>query len=225
MSFLLDFVFKTSKIFFILLVIALSSSLHAQWWVSGGNLIWPYGNVDIVKGKLDVGGIVTLDSNLTVSDDLTSNGNNVTLGDADGGQLKVNDALNTSGIYLGSHKVELNSVSGLLYLEGQLVRTYYYPAAYGTVSGDLAIWGISGSLMYLTLDGNLDITINSLADGQEIFLAVTNSGSYSITSWSFPGLTLKWKGGSAPVLTANKTDIFKFIRIGSLCYGYADQNF
>jgi hypothetical protein len=47
-------IFKT---FFFFLVIVFSSISHAQWWVDGGNLIWPYGNVSITKGTLNVGGI------------------------------------------------------------------------------------------------------------------------------------------------------------------------
>jgi len=46
-------IFKT---FFFFLVIVFSSISHAQWWVDGGNLIWPYGNVSITKGTLDVSG-------------------------------------------------------------------------------------------------------------------------------------------------------------------------
>ena len=42
------------KTFFLLIIIALSSNSYAQWWQSGGNLIWPYGNVEIVSGDLSV---------------------------------------------------------------------------------------------------------------------------------------------------------------------------
>jgi len=42
------------RTFFFLIVIALSSNSYAQWWVDGGNLIWPYGNVTISKGSLHI---------------------------------------------------------------------------------------------------------------------------------------------------------------------------
>ena len=42
----------------------------AQWWVRGGNLLWPYGNVEIAK-DLTVHGETNLDSNVTISGDLT----------------------------------------------------------------------------------------------------------------------------------------------------------
>jgi len=45
------------RTFFFLIILAFSSSSYCQWWVDGGNLIWPYGNVSITKGTLNVGGI------------------------------------------------------------------------------------------------------------------------------------------------------------------------
>lgn len=38
------------KIFFFLIVFLLSSFTHAQWWVTGGNAIWPHGNVSVTNG-------------------------------------------------------------------------------------------------------------------------------------------------------------------------------
>ena len=60
-------------IFFFLIIIAISSNSHAQWWVSGGNLIWPYGNVEIAK-DLTVNGETNLDSNVSVGGDLAVSG-------------------------------------------------------------------------------------------------------------------------------------------------------
>ena len=42
------------KTFFLLIIITLSSNSYSQWWQSGGNLIWPYGDVEIVSGDLSV---------------------------------------------------------------------------------------------------------------------------------------------------------------------------
>ena len=45
------------KLYLILFLISfiLISSGKAQWWVDGGNLIWPYGDVSITKGDLIIG--------------------------------------------------------------------------------------------------------------------------------------------------------------------------
>ena len=46
----------------------------AQWWVRGGNLLWPHGNVDIQK-DLNVGGEATFDSTVTFGDSVNFSGN------------------------------------------------------------------------------------------------------------------------------------------------------
>ncbi|MBV6421209.1 MAG: hypothetical protein DAHOPDDO_02483 [Ignavibacteriaceae bacterium] len=51
----------------------LIGSANAQWWVRGGNLLWPYGNVEIAK-DLTVSGVTTLDSNVSVGGDLEVSG-------------------------------------------------------------------------------------------------------------------------------------------------------
>jgi len=40
------------RTFFFLIIIALSSNSYAQWWVDGGNVIWPHGDVKIPNGEL-----------------------------------------------------------------------------------------------------------------------------------------------------------------------------
>jgi hypothetical protein len=46
------------KLFFLITLYSiLTTTSHAQWWVSGGNLLWPYGNVTINK-DLNVDGAI-----------------------------------------------------------------------------------------------------------------------------------------------------------------------
>ena len=41
------------KIFFsLLLIFSFVPFLNAQWWVSGGNVIWPYGDVSVTNGSI-----------------------------------------------------------------------------------------------------------------------------------------------------------------------------
>jgi hypothetical protein len=102
------------KLFFIIfLTSCLSPLTFSQWWVRGGNLIWPYGNVDITKGSLNLTGDLNTKGNaeLTVSNQINikdTNGNkigvisgspgnslSVVLGDVDGAannvKLTIND--------------------------------------------------------------------------------------------------------------------------------------
>lgn len=69
---------KNIKIFFLSFLVSLLfvSQSNAQWWVQGGNLLWPYGDVT-VKSNLNVDGVVNADS-LIVTKDLTIQ-NNLTL--------------------------------------------------------------------------------------------------------------------------------------------------
>lgn len=53
-----------------LLFIPLTS---AQWWVQGGNLLWPYGTVT-VKDSFSVGGNSSFSSNVSVDNNLTVSG-------------------------------------------------------------------------------------------------------------------------------------------------------
>lgn len=48
------------RIFFFLIIFALSSNSYSQWWVDGGNLIWPHGNVTIEK-DLNINGKIYMD--------------------------------------------------------------------------------------------------------------------------------------------------------------------
>ncbi|MGD8305729.1 MAG: hypothetical protein PVF17_03665 [Ignavibacteria bacterium] len=60
-------IFRT---FFFFIIIAFSSLSHAQWWVSGGNAIWPYGNVSITKGNLNVVGSFNVTGQSTFLNDV-----------------------------------------------------------------------------------------------------------------------------------------------------------
>ena len=44
------------------LILSFVSTLNAQWWVSGGNLTWPFGDVKITKGIIDVDSIINASS-------------------------------------------------------------------------------------------------------------------------------------------------------------------
>ncbi|MBE0572989.1 MAG: hypothetical protein IH618_15710 [Ignavibacteriaceae bacterium] len=71
---------KTLFLFLILNCSFLIGTANAQWWVRGGNLLWPYGNVDIAK-DLTVSGETTLDSNTTIDGNLDVTGDFTLTGD------------------------------------------------------------------------------------------------------------------------------------------------
>lgn len=73
-----------------------------------------------------------------------------------------------------------------------------------------------------TLSANSTFTFSNAADGMTIIVALTNTASNYTVTWP----TVKWSGGTPPVQTIGAfTDIYTFVKIGSVIYGTAVQNF
>lgn len=73
--------------------------------------------------------------------------------------------------------------------------------------------------------GNATLTFTNMKENQQINIAMESTGSsYSLT---FAGETFKWGGGSqpTPTATADKVDIYSFIKIAGIVYGNALQGF
>jgi hypothetical protein len=66
--------------------------------------------------------------------------------------------------------------------------------------------------------GNITIALSNDTNSQIFTVAITQDGTGSRTVTWFS--TIKWSGGSAPILTttASKRDVFIFIRTGSGTY-------
>src|SRR4030095_1572352 len=79
-----------------------------------------------------------------------------------------------------------------------------------------------------TLAANTTYTITNISDGATATAAVQQaaSGAPYTTPFAVAG-GRTWKGGFAPTqtTTANKTDLYTFIHIGSAVYGSASQNY
>jgi|GEM_PF-5426988 len=102
---------KNIKIFLSLLIVhctLLIGTANAQWWVSGGNLLWPYGTVS-VSDSFSVGGNANIDGNLTVDNSLTANGD-----------LTYGGTLNGVKVYTALLSQELTSDPGAIVLENNL---------------------------------------------------------------------------------------------------------
>lgn len=74
----------------------------------------------------------------------------------------------------------------------------------------------SSQIFTKTLSANTTFTFSNMPVSQWITVFVTNTASNYTVTWS--GVT--WSGGAAPVQTIGvKTDIWSFIKIGSIIYG------
>ena len=78
-----------------------------------------------------------------------------------------------------------------------------------------------------TLVANTNFTFKNFISGQTLNIVLTNTESNYTVSWKNPtGLTIKWSGGIVPVQTTGaKSDVYTFIRVGSIIYGTVIQNF
>lgn len=183
------------------------------------------GNTVIASNRLAMAGTNAASILLDQSGNITASGTITTTGG-----LTSTAAINqtsTSGPNIFSAGVNVNNS---LAVTGTATFT-------GTVNLPLGTLIPSGSGNTTTLDwstgfsqsnylaGGATYTMINLTDRQQFTVSVTDSGGHLVT-WSVPaGQNLKWSGGSAPAQTANKTDVYTFIKIGTTIYGSAVQNF
>lgn len=59
-------------IFLLTIYFLLTTSSYSQWWSDGGNLLWPYGNVLITKGKLSVDSLISYSNDIYLKGTLNS---------------------------------------------------------------------------------------------------------------------------------------------------------
>jgi hypothetical protein len=75
-------------------------------------------------------------------------------------------------------------------------------------------WSLSNSFSK-SIAGNTTFTFTNTTE-KEIVVVVASSGAYTVT-WP---AGIKWPAGSAPVQTSSGTDVYRFVKQGSVFYGY-----
>src|SRR5512135_822301 len=81
-------------------------------------------------------------------------------------------------------------------------------------------WSL-GNLFKLTLNANLTISFSNAISGQTIVVILTNTASNYTVTWP----TIKWSGGTAPVMTGGAvSDVYTILYDGSNYYGSYVQN-
>jgi hypothetical protein len=103
-------------------------------------------------------------------------------------------------------------------------KIQYGATVLGTTGSVTIDWSVAIT-MRATLTGNVTFDFSNAKEGQDILLAVTQSaGGSNTVSWT---PAIKWKSGAVPVLTAtaNKTDVFGFLKVGGIYYGNVTQNY
>ncbi len=94
------------------------------------------------------------------------------------------------------------------------------------LAADSTISWATGNSFYQTMTSNKTYVFTNTVDGQVINFAVYNSGTYTAAfTAGDAGTSIVWAGGIAPTQTANKTDVYTFIRLGRKIYSNVKQNF
>jgi hypothetical protein len=140
---------------------------------------------------------------------ITSSANNTTLVGGFMDSLIDNSATTTMvGTYLGK-----NGITNIAKVPGVLLGV-------STIADSTISWARYNNFTK-TISGNQRFVFTNITEGQLINVAVTCSGTHTVT-WV---TAVTWKAGSAPTQTADKTDIYTFFRLGGVTYGSASQNY
>lgn len=84
-------------------------------------------------------------------------------------------------------------------------------------------WRLSNTFTKTISSTPVALTFSNTLSGQMITVSITNTGS-NVVTWS--DSNIRWSGGTAPTQTIGaKTDVYTFVKIGSLIYGSVVQNF
>ncbi|HRK00912.1 MAG TPA: hypothetical protein PL089_14980 [Ignavibacteria bacterium] len=84
-------------------------------------------------------------------------------------------------------------------------------------------WRLSNTFSK-TLSANSTFTFSNTLAGQMITVILTNTASNYTVTWS--DASIRWSGGTPPTQTIGaKADVYTFVKIGSIIYGSAIQNF
>lgn len=119
----------------------------------------------------------------------------------------------------GAHKILLQKTGGVWKLnDSSTGGDVDVVAAIAALDID---WATAGTFTQ-TLSANSTFTFSNLTSGGRINVALTNTASNYTVTWP----TVLWSGGTAPTQTVGaKTDIYTFLRIGSVTYGSVVQDF
>ena len=89
------------------------------------------------------------------------------------------------------------------------------PPATNVISASAIDWALAFTHSK-TLAANTTFTFSNVVDGKTIIVAVTNTASNYTVTWP----TVDWGADGTPVQSVGaKTDIYTFVRIGSVTYG------
>lgn len=94
----------------------------------------------------------------------------------------------------------------------------YYPLE---IPGTDVNWFL-GAVFKKTISTTTALSFSNVSEGNSVTIVITST-SGALATFSDPAI--QWSGGVTPTQTADKTDIYTFIKIGSVILGRAYQNY
>lgn len=131
----------------------------------------------------------------------------------------------TQNAYIDTVKTDLTLARNVM-TDSTITAKSYKQKSVVTIADSTINCNLSNAFQK-TLGATQRFVFTNFGDGQTVNVAVTNTASNYTVTWVNPdGLTIKWTGNITPVQTIGaKTDIWTFIRFGTIIYGNVVQDF
>jgi len=227
----------------ILIFLLIVSTAQAQWFVPNPKGLLKLNNIWTGTQTF---GHVFIDNSLSL---YNLNGNRWFYADGSDSSLTINGTINATNIldpvdfangkiiqeYNGSF-VPVTLAEAIYDVENTWTAAQAFSIISSTAYKQVSVVAIADSVINCdlsntfskTLGANQRFVLSNVGDGQTVNIAVTNTASNYTVLFVTPtgGLDIKWADGTTPVQTVGaKTDVWTFVRIGTVIYGNVIQNF
>jgi hypothetical protein len=136
----------------------------------------------------------------------------------------LNDSIAILRIALDAQINKVQNNYGYDYKDSAFVKSKAIVTTTFTISdGTTTLYGDSSDTFLCSLTHTTSLTL-SLRDGQGINLKVSNTGTFTL-AFSGGSQTIDWGTAGTPTQSSHATDIYTFLRVGTVIYGKYSQGF
>lgn len=177
-------------------------------------------NVPLKNGTNTFTGANTFDTPPVFSNGINIASNNVIYSDVSDNSVYLN--VNSAKEHVFQNLVSATPTQIMAIGEAGVETRALYSSPQ-TISASDIDWRLSNTFSK-TLSANSTFTFSNTLAGQMITIILTNTASNYTVTWS--DASIRWSGGTPPTQTIGaKSDVYTFVKIGSIIYGSAIQNF
>ncbi len=165
---------RSIKVFITLLIVnctLLIGSASAQWWVQGGNLLWPYGDVSITKGDIYTDKVKSVSNSFELQTSLSSMKFYDISGILGSFRIDLTDATNV----FGNASVSFNPEEGFNITSGSQV---YFDNPANVMTGNLFVEGKINNIKFLS--GTVSPEGSVVADVGSLYIRTTGGAGTTL---------------------------------------------